>query len=105
TIRLRRDRRVLVMVAELLRTVYHDLYLGGKALVERENVGFELDRPSTKGVDLRVADSHTGNHPEDDFTPLKTIRRPYSVIRKRILFELEGETLFNLERGVHHQAP
>ncbi|GJU92148.1 hypothetical protein Tco_1304571 [Tanacetum coccineum] len=25
-----------------------------------------------KGVGLRVADSHTGNHPEDDFTPPKT---------------------------------
>ncbi|GKC65188.1 hypothetical protein Tco_1097786 [Tanacetum coccineum] len=65
---LRRDRRVLVMVAEL---------------------------PS-----LRVADSHTGNHPEDDFTPLKTIRRPFSVIRKRILFELEWE-IFEPEREVH----
>ncbi|GKD49551.1 hypothetical protein Tco_1278527 [Tanacetum coccineum] len=25
-----------------------------------------------KGVGLRVADSHTGNHPEDDFTPPET---------------------------------
>ncbi|GKD43026.1 hypothetical protein Tco_1267671 [Tanacetum coccineum] len=30
--------------------------------------------------------------------PLETIRRPYSVIRKRILFELEGETV-EPERG------
>ncbi|GJV82877.1 retrovirus-related pol polyprotein from transposon TNT 1-94, partial [Tanacetum coccineum] len=72
TIRLQRDRRVLVMVAGL---------------------------PS-----LRVADSHTGNHPEDDFTPLETIRRPYSVIRKRILFELEGET-FEPERGAYDGEP
>ncbi|GJU73103.1 hypothetical protein Tco_1264508 [Tanacetum coccineum] len=57
-------------------TMYHDLYLSGKALVERENVG---------------------NHPEDDFMPLETIQRPYSVIRKRILFELEGKT-FKPER-------
>nr|GEU97320.1 ribonuclease H-like domain-containing protein [Tanacetum cinerariifolium] len=28
-----------------------------------------------KGVGLRVADSQTGNHHEDDFTPLETIRR------------------------------
>ncbi|GJR68559.1 hypothetical protein Tco_0014624 [Tanacetum coccineum] len=55
-------------------------------------------RPPAKGVGLRVADSHTGNHSEDDFTPLKTIRRPYSVIRKRIPFELEGET-FEPEGG------
>ncbi|GKB07084.1 hypothetical protein Tco_0835317 [Tanacetum coccineum] len=47
---------------------------------------------------LRVADSHTGNHLKDDFTPLKTIQRPYSVIRKRIPFELEGET-FEPEGG------
>ncbi|GKD00910.1 hypothetical protein Tco_1171184 [Tanacetum coccineum] len=55
-------------------------------------------RPPAKGVGLRVADSHTGNHLEDDFTPLKTIQRSYSVIRERILFELEGET-FEPERG------
>nr|GEV26265.1 retrovirus-related Pol polyprotein from transposon TNT 1-94 [Tanacetum cinerariifolium] len=55
--------------------MYHDLYLGGKALVERENVGFEFTKsdlyPSfiedltMKGVGLRVADSHTGDHLED----------------------------------------
>ncbi|GJY20552.1 hypothetical protein Tco_0393118 [Tanacetum coccineum] len=27
------------------------------------------------GYGLRVADSHNGNHREDDFTPLETIRR------------------------------
>nr|GEV75331.1 putative reverse transcriptase domain-containing protein [Tanacetum cinerariifolium] len=83
-----------------VRTVYHDLYLGGKSLAERENIGFDLARPLpyfrrrplVKGVGLRVADSHTGNHPEDDFTPLETIRRSYSVIRERISFKLEGET-------------
>ncbi|GJS20202.1 hypothetical protein Tco_0448834 [Tanacetum coccineum] len=42
--------------------------------------GFRLDqvrplpyfrrRPTAKGVGLRVADSHTGNHLGDDFTPL-----------------------------------
>ncbi|GJU01729.1 hypothetical protein Tco_1112067 [Tanacetum coccineum] len=68
-----------------VRTVYHDLYLGGKALVERENVGFDLTKfdlyrsfvedLTAKGVGLRVADSHTGNHCEDGFTPLETIRR------------------------------
>ncbi|GKB93188.1 hypothetical protein Tco_0979325 [Tanacetum coccineum] len=57
-------------------------------------------RPPAKVVGLRVADFHTGNHLEDDFTPLETIRRPYSVIRKRIPFELEWET-FEPEKGVH----
>ncbi|GJU32876.1 hypothetical protein Tco_1176465 [Tanacetum coccineum] len=33
---------------------------------------------TSKGQSLRVADSHTGNHPEDDFTPLETIRRSNS---------------------------
>ncbi|GJV57806.1 retrovirus-related pol polyprotein from transposon TNT 1-94, partial [Tanacetum coccineum] len=60
-------------------------------------------RPHAKSVGLRVADSHTGNHPEDDFTPLETIRGSYSVIRERIPFELEGET-FEPERGVRHQC-
>ncbi|GJY48605.1 hypothetical protein Tco_0438561 [Tanacetum coccineum] len=53
-------------------------------------------RPPAKGVGLRMADSHTSNYPEDDFTPLETIRRPYSVIRKRILFELEGKVIINI---------
>ncbi|GKA11141.1 hypothetical protein Tco_0690574, partial [Tanacetum coccineum] len=55
-------------------------------------------RPPAKGVGLRVANSHTGNHPEDDFTPLKTIRRSYSVNREKFPFELEWET-FEPERG------
>ncbi|GKD64370.1 hypothetical protein Tco_1306478, partial [Tanacetum coccineum] len=53
----------------IIGLMYHDLYLGGKALVERENVGFDLTKsnlcPSlvedltAKGVGLRLADSHT----------------------------------------------
>ncbi|GJT45523.1 hypothetical protein Tco_0954238 [Tanacetum coccineum] len=53
---------------------------------------------------LRVADSYTSNHLEDDFTQLETIQRPYSVIRKRIIFELEGET-FEPERGAYGGDP
>ncbi|GJR28837.1 putative reverse transcriptase domain-containing protein [Tanacetum coccineum] len=49
------------------------------------------------GGGLRVADSLTGNHPEDDFMPLETIRRSHNIIGKRIQFELEGET-FEPER-------
>ncbi|GKA16278.1 hypothetical protein Tco_0696025 [Tanacetum coccineum] len=63
-----------------------------------EALGVSMRITSDMRVRLRVADSHTGNHPEDDFTPLKTIRRPYSVIRKKIPFELEWET-FEPERG------
>ncbi|GKE22496.1 hypothetical protein Tco_1434008, partial [Tanacetum coccineum] len=32
-------------------------------------------RLTAKGMGFRVADSHIGNHREDDFTPLETIRR------------------------------
>ncbi|GKA04441.1 hypothetical protein Tco_0683561 [Tanacetum coccineum] len=61
------------------RIMYQDLYLGGKALVERDNAGLDLTKsdlcPSfvkdltVKGIGLRVVDSHTDNHREDDFTP------------------------------------
>ncbi|GKC70197.1 hypothetical protein Tco_1116080 [Tanacetum coccineum] len=64
-----------------------------KALVERENVGFDLTKfylcPSfikghtTNGVELHVADSHTGNHREDDFTPLETIQSFIGIIGSR----------------------
>ncbi|GJR62195.1 RNA-directed DNA polymerase, eukaryota, reverse transcriptase zinc-binding domain protein [Tanacetum coccineum] len=79
--------------------MYHDLYIGGKALVERENVGFDLTKselcPSfikdltTKGVVLRVVDSHTGNHHEDNFMPLETIRRGLGYAR--VLVEVNAE--------------
>ncbi|GJS77953.1 hypothetical protein Tco_0727834 [Tanacetum coccineum] len=35
---------------------------------------FVLKIPTAKGVGLRMADSHTGNHPKDGFMLLKTIR-------------------------------
>ncbi|GJU44618.1 hypothetical protein Tco_1201884 [Tanacetum coccineum] len=57
--------------------VFHDLRVSSKA--HRE------------GVWLHVADSHTGNHPEDGFTPLKTIRRLFVVIGRRSYSGFEGE--------------
>ncbi|GJX04566.1 reverse transcriptase domain-containing protein [Tanacetum coccineum] len=85
------------------RLMHHDLYLRGKALVERENVGFDLTKsdlyPSfvedltVKGVGLRVADSHIGNHREDDFTPLETIRRFLYIIGSRSLLSSKGRPL------------
>ncbi|GKC95337.1 hypothetical protein Tco_1160779, partial [Tanacetum coccineum] len=59
-------------------------------------------RPTAKGVGLRVADSHTGNHPEDVFTPLETIRRLLVAIGRRSHSGFKGEA-FELERRVHHQ--
>nr|GEW61906.1 hypothetical protein [Tanacetum cinerariifolium] len=61
-------------------------------------------RPTTKGVRLRVMDSHTGNHPEDGFMPLETIRRLLVVIGRRSHSGFEGEA-FEPERRVRHQAP
>ncbi|GJV35646.1 DNA helicase, partial [Tanacetum coccineum] len=79
--------------------VYHDLYLGEKALVERENVGFDLTKSdlcpcfvevhTTKYVGLLMADSHTGNHREDNFMPLETIRR---FLGKEVVPLLEAST-------------
>ncbi|GJY86360.1 hypothetical protein Tco_0500386 [Tanacetum coccineum] len=45
-----------------------------------------------ENVGLHVADSHTGTHPEDDFTPLETIRRLCSVFGRRSHLGFEGET-------------
>ncbi|GJW08134.1 hypothetical protein Tco_1570557, partial [Tanacetum coccineum] len=51
-----------------------------------------LRRPTVKGAGLHVADSHTGNQPEDDFTPFETIRRLCSIFRRRSHLGFEGET-------------
>ncbi|GJX64235.1 hypothetical protein Tco_0298578 [Tanacetum coccineum] len=73
--------------------MYHDLYLGEKALVNRENVGFDLTKSdlcpnfvedlTAKGVGLHVADSYTGNHREDGFTPLETIQRFLGIFGRK----------------------
>ncbi|GKA59427.1 hypothetical protein Tco_0758740 [Tanacetum coccineum] len=87
--------------------MYHDLYLGGRTLVERENVGLDLtksdlcpsfveDHPA-KGVGLRVADSHTGSHREDGFTPLETIQRFLGIIGSRSLSGSKGRPLSRRE--------
>ncbi|GKF11760.1 hypothetical protein Tco_0049686 [Tanacetum coccineum] len=61
-------------------------------------------RPTAKGVGIRVVDSHIGNHPKDDFTPLKTIRRLCSVFGRRSHLGFKGETA-KLKGRVRHQAP
>ncbi|GKA21493.1 hypothetical protein Tco_0701482 [Tanacetum coccineum] len=54
-------------------------------------------RPTAKGVGLRVADSHTGNHLEDGFTLLETIRRLLVIIGRRSHSGFKGEA-FEPER-------
>ncbi|GKB23867.1 hypothetical protein Tco_0863268 [Tanacetum coccineum] len=61
-------------------------------------------RPTAKGVGLRMADSHTGNHLEDGFTPLETIRRLLVVIGRRSHSGFEWEA-FELERRVQLLLP
>ncbi|GJT01068.1 reverse transcriptase domain-containing protein [Tanacetum coccineum] len=68
-------------------------HINWKALVEMDNIGFNL----TKSIlfpsfieDLRVEDSHTGNHHEDDFTSLETIRRFLDAIGSRSLLSSKG---------------
>ncbi|GKF27230.1 hypothetical protein Tco_0083124 [Tanacetum coccineum] len=67
-----------------------------------ENVGLifaqVLSKAHRKGVGLRVADSHTGNHPGGDFTPFKTIQRLLVVIGRRSHSGFEGETAFEPKR-------
>ncbi|GJW47365.1 hypothetical protein Tco_0079011, partial [Tanacetum coccineum] len=57
-------------------------------------------RPTAKGVGFRLADSHTSNHLEDGFTPLKTIRRLLVVIGRRSYSGFEGEALEPERRDV-----
>ncbi|GKB34342.1 hypothetical protein Tco_0879284 [Tanacetum coccineum] len=53
--------------------------------------------PIAKGVGLRVANSHSCNHPEDGFTPLETIRRLLVAIGRRSYLGFEGDN-FKPER-------
>ncbi|GJY11342.1 hypothetical protein Tco_0379527 [Tanacetum coccineum] len=50
-----------------------------------------INRPTAKGVGLRVASSHTGNHREDDFTPIETIQRFLEVERVNTQQSLLGK--------------
>nr|GEX95576.1 retrovirus-related Pol polyprotein from transposon TNT 1-94 [Tanacetum cinerariifolium] len=50
------------------------------------------EEPTAKGVGLHVTDSHTGNHPKDNFMSLETIQRLYSVFGRRSHLGFEGET-------------
>ncbi|GJX33984.1 hypothetical protein Tco_0245541 [Tanacetum coccineum] len=49
-----------------------------------------IEDDTAKGIGLRVADSHTGNHREDGFTPLETIRRFLGIIGSRSLLSSKG---------------
>ncbi|GJQ93092.1 hypothetical protein Tco_0004231 [Tanacetum coccineum] len=66
-------------------------------MILASRVVYFRQRPTAKGVGLRVVDSHTGNHPEDGFRPLETIRRLLVVIRRRSHLDFEGEA-FEPER-------
>ncbi|GKA65171.1 hypothetical protein Tco_0764878 [Tanacetum coccineum] len=69
--------------------------------------GFDLSQVSSKahreGVGLRVADSHTGNHPEGGITPFETIRRFLVVIGRISHSGFKGEA-FEPKRRIRHQV-
>ncbi|GJR94886.1 hypothetical protein Tco_0267060 [Tanacetum coccineum] len=52
-----------------------------------------------KGVGLRVADSHTGNHSEGGFTPPETVRRLLVVIGRISYSGFEGEAFKPRDKG------
>ncbi|GJR76360.1 hypothetical protein Tco_0088725 [Tanacetum coccineum] len=56
-----------------------------------------FNEPTAKGVGLRVANSHSRNHPEDGFAPLKTIRRLLVAIGRRSHSGFKGDN-FEPER-------
>ncbi|GJV31831.1 hypothetical protein Tco_1392231 [Tanacetum coccineum] len=71
-----------------------------KALVEERTCVLTFSNPTSasvieghtsEGVGLRVTDSHIGNHREDDFTSLETIRRFLGVFGSRSLLISGGE--------------
>ncbi|GKD58519.1 hypothetical protein Tco_1296028 [Tanacetum coccineum] len=83
-----------------LRTTEVDMIKNDEAL----EINFDL-MPTTKGVGLRVENSHTGNHPIDDFMPLETIRRLLVVIGKRSHSGFEGEAFEPERRDVNVILP
>ncbi|GKC70363.1 hypothetical protein Tco_1116246, partial [Tanacetum coccineum] len=86
----------------------------GKALVERENVGFDFTKfdlylsfvedHTAKSMGLCVADSHTSNHREDGFTPLETIRRFLGITVSRSLSISKGRPS-SRRGGSGHMVP
>ncbi|GJT39937.1 zinc knuckle CX2CX4HX4C containing protein [Tanacetum coccineum] len=56
---------------------------------------------NAKGVGLRVVDSHTGNHREDDFTPLETIRSAKNILHTQTCTLTKDElTKFLTDYGI-----
>ncbi|GKE44381.1 hypothetical protein Tco_1471665, partial [Tanacetum coccineum] len=96
---------------------YHDLYLGGKALVEKENVGLDLTKsdlcPSfvedltAKGMGLRVVDSHTVLKILSAFKPVN-LRKKSSLIflenypvppEHKVMVPKRNQTIFDAPNG------
>ncbi|GJZ98491.1 hypothetical protein Tco_0670944 [Tanacetum coccineum] len=76
-------------------TVYHDLYLGGKALAERENVGFNLARPLPYAKDSITTQTYELLQEEfKDFLSLYPVPSEYHVILRK-----SNQTFFDSPPG------
>ncbi|GKD47256.1 hypothetical protein Tco_1271901 [Tanacetum coccineum] len=71
--------------------------VGASHDLKGDSWGYFCQRPTAKGVGLRVANSHSRNHPEDGFAPLKTIRRLLVAIGRRSHSGFKGDN-FEPER-------
>nr|GEZ53121.1 hypothetical protein [Tanacetum cinerariifolium] len=64
---------------------------GNTMLSEEQEVSLRIIF-DVRDVGLDVAESRTGNHPKDDFTPLETIQRLCGVFGRRSHLGFEGES-------------
>ncbi|GKE12865.1 hypothetical protein Tco_1416416 [Tanacetum coccineum] len=81
TLRITSDERVSDENRSGQESAHYPVIVG----VSRDLRGLQgfIEGHTAKGVRLQVPNSHTGNHREDDFTPLETIRRFLGVIGSR----------------------
>ncbi|GJY62636.1 hypothetical protein Tco_0464096, partial [Tanacetum coccineum] len=71
---LRRESKYVLLDDKLEQGCAHKSVIVG-ACHDLRGIGGSVEGSTVEDVSLRVANSHTGNHHRDDFTPLETIQR------------------------------
>ncbi|GJV74492.1 hypothetical protein Tco_1506076 [Tanacetum coccineum] len=79
------------LIGELVRITTEDLDRDGECGFDYLTLALVSSKAHREGVGIHMADSHTCNHPEGGFTPLKTIRRLLVVIGRRSYSGFKGE--------------